>query len=131
MMRGDQLRLEKDYLMETRLAVRKQADRQKRELVARVDRLKRKSKIGRRDLVNLGLVDDDRAAYNEIFGSPTSSQVVEKAGDDGGKIQIQDDETSNPLGKSFDNSTSNPQGQGSIASRAHRQGLNTTNLSPV
>ena len=77
MMRGEQLLLEKQQLMDTRLQVRRQADRQKRELLARVERLKRKRKIGKEDLVSMGLVEDEQAAYNDIFGSPTSSQVVQ------------------------------------------------------
>lgn len=76
-MRGEHLLMEKQQLMDTRLQVRRQADRQKRELLARVERLKRKGKIAREDLVSMGLVEDEQAAYNDIFGSPTSSQVVQ------------------------------------------------------
>lgn len=107
--------------------MRKQADRQKRELLAKVERLKRRNKVGKRDLINLGLVEDENTAFNDIFGSPTSSAAV----DPGKKIQIQDDESGNPLNKSFERAQINPQGQGSITSRTQRQGFNTTNLSPV
>lgn len=64
--------------MQTRLQVRRQADRQKRELLEQVEKLKKKGKIARSDLVNLGLVEDDQATYNDIFGSPRSSQGIDR-----------------------------------------------------
>ena len=82
MMKGDQLQQEKAQVMETRFQVRRQADRQKRELVEQVERLKKKGKIGREDLLTLGLIEDDQMALTDTFVSPTSSMALEKAHED-------------------------------------------------
>ena len=62
------------------------ADKQKREMSAKFESIKKKQKIQRQDLLTLGLIDDDKQAFADIFGSPSSHSRGAN-----GKIQIFDE----------------------------------------
>ena len=53
--KGEQLQQEKQMMLETRLAVRKQAEMQKRAMLINVEKLKKKGALTKADLGKLGL----------------------------------------------------------------------------
>lgn len=59
--RGEDLQREKERALQTRFAVRRQADAQKREMLAKVEQLKKRGKISHNDLALLGLGSPNNA----------------------------------------------------------------------
>ena len=57
--RGEQIAEEKRQMLETRFAVRRQAEQQKRAMLETVEKMKKKGNFTKDDLAELGLVDND------------------------------------------------------------------------
>ena len=57
--RGEQLMAEKKNMLDTRFAVRRQAEQQKRAMLETVEKMKKKGNFSKHDLKALGLVDEE------------------------------------------------------------------------
>ena len=98
----------------TRSQVRQQTDRQKVQLINRFEKIKKRGKFSRNEMIRMGVFDDEQAAINEIFGSPSESNKGEQ-NDPDSKIQIQDFESDDQFERTVPNKQiKNPQGQGSL-----------------
>ena len=63
--RGEQLMAEKKNMLDTRFAVRRQAEQQKRAMLETVEKMKKKGNFSKHDLKALGLVDEEDEEHEE------------------------------------------------------------------